>query len=96
MEKLTTTIQRVWLREIVSGRKCVEYREIKPYWTQRLARVSCPFLLRLINGMAASAPEVTVRIDGVRKNARSGNYELFIGKVIDVQHWDRSRECPLA
>ena len=55
MEKLTTTIQRQWLREIVAGRKTVEYREIKPYWTQRFERVGRPFLLRMIDGMAARA-----------------------------------------
>ena len=55
MEKLTTTIQRQWLREIVAGRKTVEYREIKPYWTRQFERVGRPFLLRMINGMAARA-----------------------------------------
>ena len=55
MEKLTTTIQRQWLREIVAGRKTVEYREIKPYWTRRFERVGRPFLLRMIDGMAARA-----------------------------------------
>lgn len=51
MDKITTTIKREWLREIAAGRKGVEYREIKPYWTRRLSRVQIPLLLRLINGM---------------------------------------------
>jgi hypothetical protein len=94
MDKLTTTIERQWLREIVAGRKKVEYREIKKYWTDRLKKVRTPFLLRLINGMATRAPEVTVRIDKVRKNARSGNYELHIGRIVKVRHWDRRQERP--
>lgn len=94
MDKLTTTIQREWLREIVAGRKKVEYREIKKYWTERLNGVRIPFLLRLINGMTVRAPEVTVRIDKVRKNSQSGNYELHIGRIIEVRHWDRRRERP--
>ena len=95
MEKVTTTIQRQWLREIVAGRKTVEYREIKPYWTKRLASLDCPFLLRLINGMTAKAPEVTVRVDRIRKNSRTGYYELRIGKIVEVHNWDRRRECPV-
>src|SRR5262245_9113368 len=94
MDKLTTTIKRQWLREIVARRKKVEYRDIKKYWTDRLNKVRTPFLLRLINGMVASTPEVTVRINRVRKNARSGNYELHIGRIVKVRHWDRRRERP--
>src|SRR5215813_4254127 len=94
MDKLTTTIERQWLREIVALRKKVEYREIKKYWTDRLNKVRTPFLLRLINGMVARAPEVTVRIDKVRKNARSGNYELHVGRIVEVRYLDRRRERP--
>jgi hypothetical protein len=36
MDKLTTTIKRQWLQEIAAGRKKIEYRAIKPYWTKRL------------------------------------------------------------
>jgi hypothetical protein len=49
---------------------------------------------RLINGMVRRAPEVTVRIDKVQKNTRTGNYELYIGKIVEVRHWDRRRERP--
>jgi hypothetical protein len=94
MDKLTTTIKRPWLREIVAGRKTIEYREIKPYWTKRLKGRQCPFLLRLINGMSKDAPEVTVRIDRVRTNNKTAIYELHIGAVVDVQHWDKRREMP--
>lgn len=93
MDKLTTTIKREWLREIVASRKNVEYREVKPYWTKRLDGVTPPFLLRLINGMTASAPEVTVRID--RVTSRAGRYELHIGKIVEVRNWNRTTEQPL-
>ena len=92
MDKLTTTIRREPLRDIIAGRKTVEYREIKPYWETRLARLKCPFLLRLINGMALHAPEVTVRIDSVSSTTRT--YALHIGKIVDVRNWDRRHECP--
>jgi hypothetical protein len=94
METLTTTIQREWLRQIIAGRKTVEYREIKPYWTRRLKGRECPFLLRLINGMTRSNPEVTVRIDRVRRNDSTGNYELQIGAVVGYKNWDKRLETP--
>jgi hypothetical protein len=94
MNKLTTTIERQWLSDIVAGRKKVEYREIKKYWTDRLSKVTTPFLSRLINGMTKRAPEVTVRIDRMRKNTRTRNYELHIGRVVEVRHWDRRQERP--
>ena len=94
MDRITTTIKREWLREIVSGRKRVEYREIKPYWTKRFEAVARPFLLRLINGMQTDAPEVTVVVRRIRKNSRSGYFELHLGKLADVRHWDRKRGEP--
>lgn len=92
LNKLTTTIKRQWLQEIVAGRKRTEYREIKPYWTKKLKQVQPPFLLRLINGMQHRAPEVTVLIDKVRKNTRRGDYELSIQRIVAVRNWDRRRK----
>jgi hypothetical protein len=40
--KLTTTIKRPWLAEIIEGTKKIEYREIKPYWTNRLKSGQLP------------------------------------------------------
>ena len=94
MKTLTTTIKREWLREIVPRRKRVEYRQIKPYWNRMLVALDTPFRLRLINGMDAKAPEVTVLIDRVRKNRRTREYELHIARVLKVRHWDRRRERP--
>jgi hypothetical protein len=94
IEKITTTIKREWLREIVSGRKRIEYREIKPYWTEQLEGRSVPFLLRLINGMDAHAPEVTVLVERVRRNPRERHFELHLGRIVDVRNWDRKRERP--
>ena len=94
MDLITTTIKREYLREIAAGRKTVEYREIKPYWTRRFSQIEAPFLLRLINGMQRKAPELTVVVKQIRKNTRSGNFELLLGEVIGLKHWSRRRECP--
>ena len=94
MERITTTIKREWLREIVARRKKIEYRELKPYWTHRLNAVSVPFELRLINGMAENAPEVTVVVRHIRRNSRAHQYELHLGKIVKVKHWNRRTEMP--
>jgi hypothetical protein len=93
-ERITTTIKRQWLAEIIAGTKKVEYRQIKPYWTQRLHGVTVPFELRLINGMNPPIPEVTVLIHKITKDRREGVYELHIKKVLGFRHWDSRRQVP--
>jgi hypothetical protein len=94
MEKITTTIKREWLAEIVGKRKTVEYRDITPYWERRFKAVKPPFLLRLINGMSKTAPEVTVLVRKVVRNKKEGKFELHIGKILEVRNWDKKRERP--
>jgi hypothetical protein len=96
MDKITTTIKREFLREIVAGRKRVEYRAIKSYWTQRLAQVETPFSLRLINGMAANAPEVTVTVKRITRNTRERQYELHLGEILRVKNWNHRTGQPSA
>ena len=96
MDRITTTIKREWLREIVARRKKIEYRALKPYWTAKLASTSTPFVLRLINGMARNAPEVTVVVRTVKKDGRRRQYELHLGRILEVKHWNRRTEMPSA
>ena len=95
---ITTTLKREWFAKIVDGSKRVEYREIKPYWTQRLKAVIPPFRPVLRNGMNPPVPVVTVRIDRIvpspKERARRGTYALHIGRVLKVEHWDRSKRQP--
>jgi hypothetical protein len=42
MDTITTTLKREPFAEIVDGRKHIEYREIKPYWTSKLKKVRTP------------------------------------------------------
>src|SRR5437763_5106169 len=83
-DRITTTIEREWLAEIIAGTKKIEYRQIKPYWTKRFAKVSRPFELRLLNGMNAPVPEVTVLIHKVTKDRRAGEYRLHLKKVLGL------------
>ena len=91
---VTTTVCRETLREIAAGRQTVECREIKPYWDRRLAKVRPPFRMRMINGMSAAAPEVTVEVERVRRNSSKGRYEFRIARVVETRHWDVERERP--
>ena len=93
-DRITTTIKRQWLAEIIEGTKRIEYREIKPYWTKRLKGITSPFELRLINGMNPPVPEVTVLVRKVTVDRREGVYELHIKKVVGFKHWDKRRRIP--
>jgi hypothetical protein len=94
VDRITTTIKREFLREIVAKRKHSEYREIKPYWTNRFSVVTTPFQLRLINGMSPNAPEVTVMVLKITKNGRQNRYELHLGEILGIKNWDAKRERP--
>jgi hypothetical protein len=94
MNRITTTIKREWLAEIIAKEKWVEYREMKPYWQRRLSDVTTPFELRLINGMHKRAPEVTVLIHRVRRNSRTGAFALHIKRILGFKNWDARRRRP--
>ena len=93
-DRITTTIEREWLAEIIAGTKKIEYRQIKPYWTKRFEKVSVPFELRLLNGMNPPVPEVTVLIHKITRDRRAGEYQLHIKKVLAFKHWDKRRQKP--
>jgi|SRR5271156_1496018 len=99
LHRITTTIQRHWLDQILTGKKKIEYRELKPYWYKRLGGTTCaievPFELRLINGMSKKAPEATVLIKKVDIGTQQPFdgyfdglvYRLHIGKILSVKNW---------
>ena len=93
-DRITTTIEREWLAEIIAGTKKIEYRKIKPYWTKRFAKVSLPFELRLLNGMNPPLPEVTVLIQKIVRDRRAGEYRLHIKRVLGYKHGDKRRQKP--
>jgi hypothetical protein len=93
-DRITTTIERQWLAEIIAGTKNIEYRKIKPYWTKRFNKVSVPFELCLRNGMTPPVPEVTVLIHKITKDRRAGHYRLHIKKVLKFKHWDKRGRNP--
>jgi hypothetical protein len=46
--------------------------------------------------MQQKAPELTVIVRHIRKNSRSGNFELVLGAVVALKYWSRKLEQPTA
>jgi hypothetical protein len=95
---LVVNIERQYFANILAipQRKSIEYRDITEYWTRRIERVGKPpFNLRLLNGMTPPVPEATVRVTKVVENWLKGRYELHLGEILEVKHWDREKEFPL-
>lgn len=82
MQRITTTIKRDWLVAIFEGKKKIEYREIKPYWTKKLAGLTKPFELHLVNGRRKNVPTITLLIHKVTANRRLQVYELHIKHIV--------------
>jgi hypothetical protein len=93
-DRITTTIRREWLSEIIAGTKKIEYREIKPYWTKRIKDIVVPVELRLINGMNPPVPEVSVLVHKITTNRRERVYKFHIKRVLGFEHWDKRRRLP--
>jgi hypothetical protein len=76
-------------------RKSIEHREIKAFWDRRLRGLSGKrFKLRLLNGMIPPVPEATIAVRTFIRNTHAGKYELHLGRVLCVKHWNRKRERP--
>jgi len=54
-----------------------------------------PFNLRLMNGMTPPVPEATVVVERIVQNKKTNEYELHLGKVLEVKHWDRKGQRPI-
>jgi hypothetical protein len=94
---LVMNIERRWFAAILARptRKTIEYRDLSDYWLRRLEKAGDPpFRLRLLNGMRPPVPEATIQVTKVVQNRRKGEIELHLGRVLEVKHWDRSREKP--
>jgi len=82
-DTLHLTLHRKWFDEILSGKKKIEYREIKPYWTKRLInKQGNPIKYNLIffrNGYAKDCKKMKVEFGGLRVGKE---YEILLGKVV--------------
>jgi hypothetical protein len=87
---LTVTIKKHWFDMIKSGEKKEEYRDIKPYWTERLEGKNYDYIV-FKNGYSDNAPSIKVECKGIeKKNANpdwcggdsSFYYAIKLGSII--------------
>jgi hypothetical protein len=94
IKTLAMNIKREWFAAIVAGTKTVEYRSMSAFWKRRIEPLTLPFKMRLQNGMLPPVPEATIIVTKVSRV--SGEYQLHLGKVLAVKHWDKGRQKPKA
>ena len=63
MKILHLTLKKKWFDMIASGEKKEEYREIKPYWTKRLADRDYDAIL-FRNGYSKDSPRLLIEYKG--------------------------------
>jgi hypothetical protein len=91
---LKMTLHKVWFAEIAAGKKLEEYREIKPYWTKRLAKEYDAIEFK--NGYRSNCPVMIVEYFGfeVKKilhpisNKPETVFALKLGKVIEINNYE--------
>lgn len=85
---LRLTIKKLWFDMIKNDDKKEEYREIKPYWDDRLNEKYSHVLF--VNGYAPNSPSVMVECKGIRKGKGKkkwgGGYEqvyvIKLGRIL--------------
>ena len=60
-DTLHLAIKKKWFDMIVSGEKREEYRDVKPYWEQRLSGKTYKFV-KFRNGYRSDSPTITKRL----------------------------------
>ena len=87
---LHLTLHRKWFKQILSGIKKIEYREIKPYWTKRLFdSEGNPLRYDKIifkNGYNKDCPIMSLEFQGIRKNKQ---YEILLGKILEKHNIEK-------
>ncbi len=77
---LYLTLFRKWFDEVLQGKKKIEFREIKPYWTKRLDGRQYDYVI-FKNGYSKEAPMMKVECLGIRKKER---YEILLGRILET------------
>ena len=83
MKILRLTLHRKWFDDIVAGKKKIEYREIKPYWTQRLDGKSFDEI-HFRNGYGSHRPFIRVECNGISKNSC---YNIHLGEILEIKNY---------
>lgn len=93
MKILHLTLKKKWFDMILSGEKTEEYRDIKPYWTDRLFKDYTHVKFR--NGYSKNAPSFIAEIKHIVHwmpnpkwcdDASRPVYILKLGHISSMQH----------
>ena len=95
---LHLTIIRKWFDLIALGKKTVEFREIKPYWTKRLRDKEFDEV-HFRNGYSANSP--FMRLEWQRTALRipsphdipytdDKRYCIYLGKILEIKNWSQN------
>jgi hypothetical protein len=95
---LHMTLHRIWFQQIAEGIKPEEYREIKPYWTKRLAKEYDAILFK--NGYAKNCPSMLIEYKGyvVKQilhpitNKKETVYAIKLGNIIEINNYDEIQQ----
>lgn len=90
---LYLTIHRRWFDDIVSGEKCEEFRDVKPYWTKRIeGREYNEIHFR--NGYGKDTPFMRVEYKGWRFSTLAGKrvYALQLGPILEIRNYPATGE----
>lgn len=84
---LHLTLLRKWFDLILTSEKREEYREIKPYWTARLAGQSYDEI-HFRNGYAKDARWMRVECLGITRGKWNGHavFVLRLGKILETRN----------
>ena len=92
MDILKIVIKEEWLKQIASGQKTTEYREVKPFWTSRLyTKEGKPRKydrVLFIAGYNPDVPRLEAEYGGVRKV--KDLYHIAIGTVLKKQNFKKA------
>ena len=78
---LNLTLYRRWFNQIAAGIKRIEYREIKPYWTQRIENKQYSEI-HFRNGYGKHRPFMRVEYLGYTIHGKY--YCLMLGDVLEI------------
>lgn len=86
---LVFPLKKVWFDKIKRGEKCIEYREVKPYWSNRiLLNIGLPMpFLRNIGFVPSCRPKCILRLGYTKRQmtAEITKIEVVDGKDTDLR-----------
>lgn len=92
-KSLHLTIRRRWFDDIISGKKCIEFRDVKSYWTKRIEGREYDEI-HFRNGYGKDAPFMRVEYQGWRFSTLAGKkvYALQLGPILEIRNHPAASE----